>query len=55
MGILYDSESASGEADFIYEEEQEVGNIFTTYLQEASSNFIDAGKDTKFKLTLRRK
>lgn len=41
-----------GEADFIYEEDQEVASIFTQYLQEASSNFIDAGQAEKFELTL---
>jgi hypothetical protein len=42
----------SAEADFIYEEDKEVASIFSKYLEEASSNFIDAGKSTNFKLTL---
>lgn len=42
----------SAEADFIYEQDQEVASIFAKYLEEASSNFIDGGKSTSFKLTL---
>lgn len=46
------SGEGTAEADFIYEQDQEVASIFAKYLEEASSNFLNAGNGTNFKLTL---
>lgn len=46
------SGEGEGEADFVYEEEQETASVFAQYLEEASSNFIDAGEATLFEVTL---
>ena len=46
------SGEGTAKADFIYEQDEEVASIFAKYLEEASSNFLNAGNGTNFKLTL---
>jgi len=41
-----------GEAKFIWESDKEFASIFATYNEQAFSDFVNAGADTKFTLTL---
>jgi hypothetical protein len=44
--------SLGGDAKFTWESDKEFASIFATYNEQAFSNFVDAGADTKFTLSL---